>query len=158
MARKPFRTSKSVRRVKRIMRNLPDAAQAELVGVLEKTGPRLVNLIKARTPVRTGALSRGIKFRVAKRGLKLRAGLLGSPKARGKLFYGYILNWGRKAGPVKARRRTKTGTSNYMLNVKGITGSRFVTGTGKLIGREVQPQLQSIWARILKRAAGGAGE
>lgn len=158
MARKPFRTSKGVRRIKRIMRNLPDAAQAELVGVLEKTGPRLVNLIKARTPVRTGALSRGIKFRVARRGLKLRAGVLGSLKALGKLFYGYILNWGRKAGPVKARRRTKNGTSNYMLNVKGITGSRFVTGAGKQIGTEVQPQLQSIWTRILNRAAGGSGE
>ena len=146
------------RQTKKLIRNIDAAARAEISDVLEYTGPRLQNLIKLRTPVRTGALSRGIKYRVLKKSLSLKVGVLGSPKNRGKLFYGYILNFGRKGGPAKANRKTKSGRSNYTVNVKRLPASKFVTGAGRFIRPELQPHLDFVWDRILRRASRGTGD
>ncbi|MEP2103091.1 MAG: HK97 gp10 family phage protein [Parasphingorhabdus sp.] len=148
---------KAVQSFRRLLNNVDDVTKEEIADVLEDTGPRLRNLIKLRTPFRTGALSRGIKYKVLRRALNLSVGVIGSPSVRGKLFYGYILNYGRRGGLRKATRRKKDGTtSNYTIRVKAIKGSGFVTGAGKLIRPEIQPKLTGIWDRILRRADRGS--
>jgi hypothetical protein len=136
------------------LRNIDPAARLELGDVLEDIAPRLRNLVKMRTPVRTGALARGIQSKVLRRSLKLRVGILSKP-ARGRLFYGYIVHWGRKGKTVTANRRTKNGSSSYPMRVRAMAGRRFVTGAKPLMRDEIQAKTQGLWEKILKRAAGG---
>lgn len=153
MTRRRFRGDQAFRR---LLRNIDPAARLELGDVLDAIAPRLRNLVKLRTPVRTGALSRGIQSKVLRRSLKLRVGILSKP-ARGRLFYGYIVHWGRKGKTVTAKRRTKKGVSSYAMRVQAMPARKFVMGAKPIMRDEIQRETQGLWEKILKRAASGSG-
>lgn len=145
----------AIQKFRRVLENVDGATREEILDVLEESGPRLRNFIKSRTPIRSGNLSRGIKYGVLKKSLTLSVGLL-NKEANGRLFYGHIVDSGRRGGPAKVSRRTKSGRrSNYIVNVKASSGNRFFTGSQSLIRKEVEPRLTGIWNRILRRAERG---
>lgn len=178
MARR--RSIKGVGRVRRIIRTLPDTMTAELRHVLNDAGPRLARQMQARAPRRTGKLQAGIKWKVLPKTLKLQVGLLGTKAGRSKLFYGRILDRGRKAQVVQVRRLKAGGgkawtamiaagtarasrkpaalTTTYSMSVKPIAPMRFVTGRYPDLFREMNVKLKAVWSRVLAKAAAGAGD
>lgn len=156
MARSRLKGAKGVRR---LMRALPDNMRAELVHVMQDAGPKLARQMQGRAPRRSGALAAGIKWRVQPKALKMQVGLLGTKRGRAKLFYGYILNYGRKAKTVLARRRTATGAiSRYSLRVRAYPAQHFVTGAMPDLRRALETRLRAVWDRVIDRAARGAGD
>ena len=178
MARRPL---KGIGRVRRLMRNLPDATQGEIVTELHLSGRRLRDAIRPRTPVKTGKLRSEIDFKVFPKSLRLIVGLIGSVAARRDVFYGRIQDLGRRAQVVLVQRRRRVAvdigggrTSNilmlerrrkraqdivatYRMRVRGMAPKRFITGRYPDLRREVKTNLSGIFARGLRRVA-GAGE
>lgn len=158
---------KGVARVRRIFRQMPAAAKAEIHDVLDRGGRAIVNYMRARAPRKTGALRAGISYRVMA-GLKLRAGLLGTKRGRARLFYGRIQDVGRRSQEVTVRRRR--GVRNfgsrkdaggrligvYRLRVRAMRPKRFVTGLLPDLRNLLNADLKQAWSRILKRI-GDAG-
>lgn len=149
---------KGAKSIRRIMRAVPDTMSAELVHVLNDTGPKMARQMQARTPRRTGALAAGIKWKVMPKTLKMQVGLLGTKRGRAKLFYGFILNYGRKAKTVRAKRRNASGSvSVYPLRVRAYPAQHFVTGAMPDLRRMMQERLRAVWDKVLTKAATGVG-
>lgn len=147
--------SKSFRR---LLKNIPEQARVEIAHAMEDAAPRIAAQMRANAPEKTGALRAGIKWRVSRRLLRLQVGLIGTKRGRAKLFYGYILNFGRKARKVNVRRRAPGGAiSSYVMNVRGFRGLHFVTGGFRDLRAQLNAKLRDIWSKILKHAASGAG-
>jgi hypothetical protein len=151
---------KGARKVKRLLKRLPDDVSAQMAAVLKQHAPAITAYAKAAAPQRSGALARAISWKVLPKSLSLRVGLLNKAISR-KLFYARILEFGRKAQTVVVKRRTKTGRVAYRLRVKPINRGRydflagramtFATGT-------IRPDLVKLWERALQRAASGGGD
>jgi hypothetical protein len=160
---------------RRLLKALPETMRAEIAHVLQDAGPKIAQQMVARTPHRTGALQAGIKWKILPRTLKLQIGLLGTKRGRSKLFYGYILNFGRKAQTVHAMRKGQRASWNawiasgkakstripygltYPLRVKAIAPKHFVTGAMPDLRRELRAQLKDVWSKVLGKATAGAG-
>lgn len=142
--------------VRRVMKNLPDAMRDEMVDVLEEGSIELQRLVVAATPRRTGSLRAGIKRRVLKQSLRMQVGLLGTKKGRARLFYGRILDLGRKAQTVNVTRRKNA--APYLMRVRGIQAKRFVTGRYPDVRAVIGRKLRGIWERALPKAAGGGSD
>jgi len=150
---------KGVASLRRLLRRLPDAARMELSDELQAIGKRLTTRAKAETPVKTGRLRAAINFKATVKGLQLRIGLV-KKADRKRFFYGYILDAGRKAQTVKAKRRKADGSySTYNMRIKAIDPSRyeFVFGRRKDFQQNEIPKLRSVLDRVLTTAARGAG-
>lgn len=151
-ARNLWRGGKAFRRV---MKGLPVAVHREMEDVLEDGGRDIRRLIVAKVRRRTGALARGIQYRLLRKTLRLRVGLIGSPRARAKLFYGRILDLGRKAQTVKVTRRN---TRPYVMRVRRIAPQRFITGSYAAARSVIQRRLRGVWDRALRAVAGGGND
>lgn len=150
---------KGVASLRRLLRKLPDAARIELSDELKAIGARLTATAKAETPVKTGRLRSAINFKSTVKGLQLRLGLV-KKQDRKRLFYGYILDAGRKAKVVKAKRRKADGTySTYNMRIRAIDPSRyeFVFGRRRDFQENEVPKLRTVLDRVLTNAARGAG-
>lgn len=144
--------------LRRALRNLTPEVESELGAEFHGIGARLLGRAKAETPVRTGWLRSLLDVKVLPKSLQIRLGLI-RKAARRKGFYGYILDEGRKAGTVKARRRRADGTiSQYMMRVKGIDRERwnFVFGRRKDFMANELDRLSAAVQRALSRVARGA--
>ncbi len=151
-----LRGSKAFRR---LLKQISPELRIELAHVLEDVAPKLARAMQARVAVRTGALRAGIKWKVLRRSLRLQVGLLGTKRGRAALFYGYILNFGRKAKVVNVERRTASGAvSHYLLRVKARKGDHFVTGRYPDLRKMTTARLKSTWDRVLDRASRKAGD
>jgi hypothetical protein len=95
---------RGIGRVRGLLRRMPDAVRGQITGVMERAGPRIQAIMRARAPVRRGKLREGIVYRVYPKSLRLRLGLLGTPRGRAKLFYGRIQDLGRAAQTVNVVR------------------------------------------------------
>lgn len=145
-------------RARRVFKQLPDAMKAELVDALNKGGDAVVVAIRSRTPRRSGALAAGIVKKVLPQTLRLRVGLVGPIRERRKLFYGRILDLGRKGQVVTARRAFGNGkVSTYKLNVRSIAPKRFITGSYPKARAIINGQVKFIWERALARIGRGDG-
>lgn len=147
------------------MRALPDAMREEVGDALEEGGRTIAAAMAERTPMRTGAARKGIKYRVLRRQMKLRVGLIDAPKARNKLFYVRILDLGRKAKTVTASRYVGGGAGGtprrrikYLMRVRAIAPKRFITGRYTDLRTALNEKLRGIWDRALGRIAGGSDE
>lgn len=170
------------RAFKRLLTKLPDAVREEirathmLVGAEQLAkGQSLVPVYagKPRKGLVPGALKAGLSFKVTPAGLKLKFGLVGKPTNR-KLYYGHIVEHGRKAGVVtvsrgsnglKAALAAGGRTNNYKsialrLNVKGtyqmriggMAPQRFVYTTPR---DQLYAPYRAVWQRALAVAASG---
>lgn len=170
MARRGSRV-RQARTIKRIFRQLPDEMRKELADVLDAGGAELVPAIRARAPNKTGALRKGISYRVRKKRLQMLVGLLGTPKGRAKLFYGWIQEYGRKGQVVRVSRRRKGMNSGlvggrknaadiaatYSMRVRQMRGKKFVTGSYPDLRRKIGEKLRGVWDRVLNRLARSDG-
>lgn len=99
----------------RLFDTLPADAEAALKEELPRVAAEILAIQKSQAPVRTGDLWRGLAVQVLGDGLKVRAGLIGNAdKAKGKLglndlFYGRIVEFGRKSQVVQVERRRRVG-------------------------------------------------
>lgn len=162
MARRRWKGSKSF---KRILKGLPDEMREEMAQTLDKGGTELQRLIISRTPRgKTGNLARGVKKRLLRKTLRLRVGLLGTPNGRAKLFYGRILEFGRRSQLVTVTRRLVAGSTlvrgrkvagkPYVMRVRGFSPRRFVTGNASQVRSVMTRNLKGVWDRAIKRLAG----
>lgn len=156
------------RRVKRLFRGLPDSMRGELARVLERGGRLIAADMQRRAPKKTQALAGGIKERVLKATLRMRAGLIDTPKGRSKLFYGRIQDLGRKAQTVTVRRNTRVArhlwkgrkrvqdfAATYTMRVRAMAPKRFITGRFPELRRVIGQQLQGVWGRALRAMGSG---
>lgn len=149
---------------------MPDAVRTQIVGVFERAAPRLQGIMRARAPVRRGKLREGIVYRVYPKSLRLRLGLLGTPKGRAKLFYGRIQDLGREAQTVivtrrrlrplgeytrSGRKRPKGTGAPYPLRVRAMPGKRFVTGRMPEAREELRQELNGVFDQALRSVAEG---
>jgi hypothetical protein len=152
---------KGARKVKRLLKRLPDEVSAEMAAVLKEHGPVITAYAKAAAPQRSGALSRAISWKVLPKSLSLRVGLLTKATSR-KLFYARILEFGRKAQTVVVKRRTKTGrVSAYRLRVKAISRGRYDFLAGRAMTfatSNIRPALSKVWERALVKASSGGSD
>lgn len=178
MARQPL---KGRGRFKRLMRQLPDAVRGEIVVEFNVTGRQMRNAILAKTPHRRGELASGIRMKVLPASLRLQIGLIGNKREREGLFYGRIQDLGRKAQIVTVNRYKRGGraadmatprgptgqnmvfkaskfTTTYQLRVRAMSGKRFITGQQPELRKTLRANLQGIYGRAIKTAAGGGIE
>ena len=156
---KPSRGAlKGARKVKRLLKRLPDDVRTEINDVYRAKAPEALAYMQANAP--GSRIAKAMRFRIAEKTSKLLIGLIGR-KANSDLFFARILEQGRKAKTVQVKRRTKGGgTTSYALRVKAIARTRydFVRGRAAtfVFGLIRQP-LATVWTNALRRAASGGG-
>lgn len=152
MAKRPIKGLVSLRRT---LRNLPESARQELADSLDLAGMHLRNQAQAQAPRKTGALVANIGYRVQRKSLRLRVGFV-TKKAARQAFYAWILEWGRKARTVTARR---AGGQPYQYRVSPIAkGAYTITSNlGRLFRLTELPRFGATLELILHKAAKGAG-
>ncbi len=152
---------KGARRVSKLLKRLPDDVAAEMRAAMTEAGPVIAAYARAAAPQRSGALQRGIQWRLAPKTLRLRIGLLGKA-ANARLFYARILEFGRKAKTVTVRRSIGPGKrAVYQLRVKAIAPGQydFLAGRAyRFAAEQLRPKLSTIWQKALQRASGGGDE
>lgn len=147
------RRVKGAGRVKAIIRGLPDSFRQEMADVLEQGGQSLVPAMKERAPRRTGATQNAIGYKVNRKSLRLRVGLLSSKAGRSNLFHSRIQDLGRKAQTVRARRH---GGQPYLIRVRAMAGKHFVTGRFTDLRTLINRNLRGIFSRALAKLSSGS--
>lgn len=146
--------------VRRLMKRLPDSVHAEIVTVMNAVRPMAVGIAKGGAPFGRGSLRAALSGRVYPKSARFRVGLLTKAQAR-RLFYGFILEQGRRAQTVNVRRSTPSGgVTNYAMRVSGIDRGRYDMVGGKARTRILnlfRNPLRRVWDRALRNAAGWAG-
>lgn len=141
------------RAVRQLLKQIPDAARDEMVGMLEQAGDNIVAAQRAESP--STRIRAALSRRVSPRTMRLRAGLIGRPLNR-RLFFARILEFGRKAQTVTARR---AGGQPYTMRVRAMTGRRFIYGRGEAFQRlKLRARLNRFWAATIERAAHGISD
>jgi hypothetical protein len=160
MARPKKRGLKGAGQVRRMLRQMPDAVQTEIVDLYRRTEAPALAIARGGAPVRTGALRAALGTKILPRSLRFQVGLIGKRVSR-EFFYGRILEVGRKAKTVSVRRSTSQGVSAYALRVSAIPAVRYDIVQGRARARIRQlivDPLQNLWDKALRRAALGAGD
>jgi len=141
--------------VRKILRGLPDASRDEIVSTLEASADEIRPIMVERAPRRSGDLQSGILSRVNRQSMTARIGLIGPPKQRRSLFYGRILDLGRRAQDRWVTRRMPSGNrSRYLMRISAIAPKKFVTGRFPEARATLQDKLRGVWGRILARITG----
>lgn len=145
-------------RTRKILRGLPEAFRSEMVEELTAVGAYGAKLMKNAAPMgRTGQLRNAITFKLSAKQLVLRVGIIGKRLAR-SVFYAKILEFGRKAQVVQARRRTGTA---YAMRISAIPADRydFIFGAPR---REVRDRaikgLRATYTRALRAVSARASD
>lgn len=135
----------------KLIGRLPDMVREEIREQMNRTGEEQLARMQSEAPVRTGALRGGLSAKVTPSGLRLKVGLVGKPINR-KLFYGRIVEFGRKGQTVRARR---AGGKPYLLRIKGMAPRPFVYNVNR---EAIYAPFRAIWDRALANAAAGVSD
>ena len=138
----------------KLIRQLPSAARDEMGDMLDGAGAQLAQAIKADTPVRTGVLRQAITWQLLRKSLKLRVGLIGRRSNR-DLFYGRIVEFGRRGQTAKAARRFGGKVVRYSVRVKARAGHPFVYKRRPNLRDQLGGRLRNYWNDVLARAGEG---
>lgn len=149
------RRTKGLRRTRRLLKAIDPVARQEITDILDVGTTKARNLAKLRAPVRKQRLAAGITSKVLKRSLKGRVGLL-TKKTAGDLFYGHILNKGRKGGEARVNRIRQGKRQSYTVKVRAIAAKYFLPGNVEAASI-VGPRLRQAWEQILTDASRGIG-
>lgn len=142
------------RSFRKMLARLPEAERESMAAMMEELGGEMLGEMQAAAPVRTGAVRGALSMRLSRKTMRLRVGLIGRPTNR-RFYYGRIVDAGRKAQTVTARRRGKA----YRLRVRARAPQPFVRGRARDLRRKVAgPRLETFWNRALARAAEGLGD
>jgi hypothetical protein len=114
----PKRRIRGDRAFKRLIGKLPETVKGEMVVELNVLGRDQLARERSLVAKRSGKLGNALSFKVLPATLKLKVGLLGKPINK-KLFYGRIIEFGRKSkvvdvvrGGLSSRVRAAGGRSN----------------------------------------------
>jgi hypothetical protein len=144
-----------VSKVRRLMRRAPEEVQREIISALTKTGGAIAPAMRGRVRRRSGNLQGGISFKVFPKTMRLQVGILGR-RQRTRLFYGRIVDVGRKGQTVTARRHNKNGSvTTYTMNVKAMRGQHFISGSYRDMRTTFTRNVNGIWDRALAKLSGG---
>ena len=142
------------RAFRKLLSRVPAAARDDIVEMFEEAGDQIAANAKSDSPSRrvAGAITK----RVSRASLRLRVGLIGAPLNR-RLFFARILEKGRKAQNVRARRRSKSGkVTTYRMNVRVMPARPFVyTARNEAIRDSMGGRIGKFWERVISRAAAG---
>lgn len=146
---------------------LPQAAQAELATTLGTIADEALEIQESLVPVRTGDLKAALTIDKALEALRVRVGLLG--KGRSKVFYGRIVEFGRRAQTVRVIRGTIASVRSYvskrrraraqklrkayLLRVPAMAARPFVHIESR-IDAVAARYMADFWDRTLNRSAG----
>jgi hypothetical protein len=134
----------------RLIKQLPIAVENDIRAQLHQSGRMLLSLAQRHVPVRTGALASALSYSIPPKRLSLKVGLVGKALNQ-KLFYGHIIEFGRKAGG----RGVKRGTPKYSAGVGKLPPHHFVY----LVTREqMYAPFRGIWDAALRKSAAGASD
>lgn len=171
----PKRRIRGDRAFKRLIGKLPETVKGEMVVELNVLGRDQLARERSLVAKRSGKLGNALSFKVLPATLKLKVGLLGKPINK-KLFYGRIIEFGRKSkvvdvvrGGLSSRVRAAGGRSNrykalaarmgvkgsYKLKVRAMAPRHFVYTTTR---DQLAAPFRNIWQRALGRAAAGASD
>lgn len=159
MARRPLRGRglKGANRVRKLLKRLPETVSDEIAELFNEAGRTLSDKMRADVPRKTGFLARGVTYRVNRKSLRLRVGIIGKKSNRDR-FYARFLEFGRKAQTVDVRRRLSGGrVTRYKLRVSPIAAGKydFLPFVSEF-RRRYKARLDGIWQRALKAASAGA--
>lgn len=146
---------KGARAFRRRLKQLPDSVSAEIVDVLDEGGQKIRAAMQARARRKTGKLVAGVKYKVLPKTLRLQVGLLGTPKGRAKLFYGFILDKGRVAKTVTIKRGPRAGSS---MKIRARRGDNFVSGRYRELRDLINARANRVFDRALARIGGGSSD
>jgi uncharacterized phiE125 gp8 family phage protein len=153
----PKRYVRGDRAFGRLLKQMPDSVANELREQLNKTG-RGSRPATQRRSVRTGAVQAGLSYTVTPKRLSLKVGLVGKAINR-KLFYGWFVEWGRKAWRSRdvkracSAERTRRSAEASAHTCRSPPAS-FIAG---LCG-QIYPAYRNIWDRALRNAARGGDD
>ena len=133
---------------------MPDDMKVEMGEQMELAGDALLNSMRADVPRKTGKLAAGLSKKVLKGSLNLKVGFIGKPINR-RLFYGRIVEFGRKAQTVNVTRRIKSGGRAYQMRVRAMGARPFVYSKRTDLRRVMGELLRAYWDKVLARAARG---
>lgn len=140
---------------RRLLKQLGPAVKDELVELLDDAGDELLAAERADVVVRTGALKAGLVKALLKASLRLRVGL---PKkafrGRHSLFYGRVVEFGRKAQIVNVTRGRK---KPYKMRVRALAARPFVFKRRGALRTSINTRIRTFWDRALADAAEGVG-
>lgn len=179
MARRRKIDFRQMREVTAQLRAMPKHLREEMYQVLEEVGISIKAKMKAKAPVKTGALKEGIDHRASRKTLTLRVGLLNTKRGRANLFYGRIQDLGRREQVVIVRKlkvsarakwvdRIAKGQASslrkpddlvknpYPMRVKASPGKHFITGRFTDLRNEARTEIHGIYARATAAASGSA--
>jgi Bacteriophage HK97-gp10, putative tail-component len=156
---------------------LQNGARLQLQDLLKAIGREGAKQQKAAAPERTGALREGITFEALIDKLRVRIGLLNTKRGKSKLFYGRIVNFGRRQQTVVVQRRrrvdgrlrlegnrkrvsdlvtfrsgTGAGTTSYTMKVRGRAPAPFIDAPGSSFEGLARNRLSEFWSQALARA------
>ena len=165
MAKSRLRGDKSFRK---LLKRMPETAQDEMVDALDQAGTVLLKAMKADVPRRTGALAAGLLKKLLRGSMKLKVGFIGKGVNR-KLFYGRIIEYGRRAQTVTVVRGTTRSRSAsarsrgmmgryvkpYKLRVRAMRARPFVYSKRRDVRVVMSDLLRTYWDRVLSEAAQG---
>jgi hypothetical protein len=157
--------------VRKLLKRLPDAVRQELVVQHHLTGREVLALQNAKVPRKSGKLAGGLSMKVLPATGTLRVGLIGKPINR-RLYYGRIVQFGRKAQVVIATRKAAklAGYKAFGRNYKNAALKAGIRGTYRLPITAMAPRnfiypmtreqiaapYKDIWVRALTAAGMGA--
>jgi hypothetical protein len=168
---------KGARAFRQRLKKLPDAVSTEIIDVLNEGGQKIRAAMQARARRRSGQLVAGVKYKVLPKSLRLQVGLLGTPRGRAKLFYGFILDKGRKAQTVTVTRykrgvswrqdkqRFAHGSNGqksahlvsvYQMKVRARKGDFFVSGRYRELRELINRRANHVFERALRRIGAGS--
>lgn len=148
--------------VRKMLRRLPESAKDEMVDALHDIAPEYLAAQQADAPVAAGAhrkgvepgaLRAGLSFKVLRKSLRLRVGLIGTKPGRARLFYGFIVEIGRKAQTVSVTR--KAGVEPYKMRVRAMAPRPFVYKKRPALRTRLQNRLNTFWQHALQHAGEG---
>lgn len=144
-----------VRQVRRILRQLPPEATEHMASVMKRFGRKFLVAMHLYVPIKTGALRRGLSVKFLRRTLRLRVGFVGKRINR-RLYYGRIVQGGRKAQTVIVKRR-RGSKQPYSYRVKERAAKPFVRGTPAMrsVHEQLQKTLSVFWNDVLRKVSGG---
>lgn len=155
---------KGARKVKRLLKRLPESVSAEIVEIYRAEAPAIEAYMRAAAPRKSGKLSSALSVKILPKSLRMRAGIIGKRLNR-ELFYAKILELGRgvKRQYTRMFSRSLPGggrTRRYQYRIPVIAKGRFdfVYGrAAKFSFDRLRPQLKNVWEKALLRAASGGG-
>ena len=147
----PKRYIRGDRAFKSLIKRLPETVKQEMVVELHVAGRAALAREKAAVAVKTGALSSALDAKVLPNTLKLKVGLIGKVLNK-RLFYGRIIEFGRKAS-VKTVKRANS--KSYQLPIKAIAARHFVYTQSR---DELYAPFRSLWEKALAKASSGVSD